>query len=92
MNKIFIVTLATVATISLAGCSAREPQIYTVGPVSTTVLSSSLYQNRPVYVNQFRPSYYQPRHPVYVMPPRRPQCFSRLESTYGGVVERRICR
>lgn len=89
MNKIFIVALAA---ISLAGCSAREPQIYAVGAVSSTVLANPLYQSRPVYVNQFRPSYYEPRHPVYVIPPRRPQCFSRFERTYGGVVERRICR
>ena len=92
MHKILI---AVVATLSLAGCTAREQQILaagTVGAVAGAVIANEVNQPRPVYVEERRPVYYEERRPVYVVPPRRPHCYSTWENTYRGMVERRVCR
>jgi hypothetical protein len=84
MHKILI---AVMATLALAGCTARDQQILaagTVGAVAGAVIANEVNQPRPVYVEE--------RRPVYVVPPRRPHCYSTWENTHRGMVERRICR
>lgn len=82
-----LLTISAIA-LSLAGCTVREQQLATAG-VAGVIVGSALTAPQPVYVQQPRPVYVEDR---YVMPPRRPRCYSVWDRTHrGDMIERRIC-
>jgi hypothetical protein len=88
MHKFLLVAVSACA---LAGCTAREQQLLTVGAVGAVagaVIANEVYQPQ-------RPVYYQPRYEQHYVPvpnaPRYPRCFTNWERTAYGTVERQIC-
>jgi hypothetical protein len=82
MKKLLIVCAVGV---SLAGCTVREQQLATAG-VAGAIIGAGLTTPPP------RPIYVEEPQTVYVVPPRRPRCYSVWDRTHrGDMIERRVC-
>ena len=95
MHKILI---AVMATLALAGCTAREQQILaagTVGAVAGAVIGSELGRNMDQNQGHTQPQQRVIVHerPVYIERPRPPRCefIRQWDHRYGGYRDVRVC-